>query len=177
MLREGFRIRSRALEWTKKAALQNKNLVDLGNEAAHHGRAAADASLYTSTFPWEKRTDTETFKGIYGFEPSFINQNKGYGHFLDVLDWQGTVNQYPSGISRNAFITLFQDVVLGVVNSKKFKIEDMKEWKKHFEGECSCADCSKDTTEKKKTRYEHLESRYQTALAYRKSELARKRNS
>ena len=54
----------------KTADPTDYTIIKEGNIAAHDGHAIVDASLYTSL---KKRTDTDTFKKLYGLEPMQVS--------------------------------------------------------------------------------------------------------
>lgn len=83
----GAELRNGELE-KMKASGQMSTVIRARNQAAHGGRALADAMLYQSTCPKNlQRVDTQLYIKIYGVSPDLTCRFQDSQKFVDILDW------------------------------------------------------------------------------------------
>ena len=100
----GAPVRHRKLEHRRAPAKKNKELIRQGDEAAHYGKAIADAVLYHPGFP-NRRKDEETYISTYGFTPSQVWKFRDCESLIQILDWYGSVIDWhhPSAFPHTSF--------------------------------------------------------------------------
>ena len=95
-LRTGREVRNRHLELCRQVLSEKgKDVINLGNMAAHSGRPSADASLYDASTPEEyRRIDWETYQALYGVKWETVMRLKVVRPFMEFVRFYGTVKEW-----------------------------------------------------------------------------------
>jgi hypothetical protein len=96
----GKAVRNRFME---QCSTRNKDIIILGNKAAHYGKPLADVLLYHPNNS-EKRQDQATFVKIYGFKPEEIWMLSGCTQLMEMVFWYSSIKSwYPNSFERQDF--------------------------------------------------------------------------
>jgi hypothetical protein len=97
LYRIGLATRKRKFELDMKDIKDSRpdwNLVNLGNEAAHNGRALADATMFMD-FCELRRPYPGEFEDQYNKVPaSVVWEHRNFSRFHDILDWHLDMRQF-----------------------------------------------------------------------------------
>jgi len=92
----------------QQMGLKGHGDIQIGNRAAHRGRALADAILYQTG----KRADTDVFEDIYGVDPFYLLKLKHIEDFVTACGFHGSLKYeklMKSGFE-NAFTEFLDEV-------------------------------------------------------------------
>lgn len=100
----GALVRQRKLEHRRSRLKKNTELIRQGDEAAHYGKAIADAMRYHPAIR-NPRKDEETYTSTYGFTPFQVWIFRNCKPLIQMLDWYGSVIDWhhPSTFPHTAF--------------------------------------------------------------------------
>jgi hypothetical protein len=100
LVKIGTAVRNRFLEL---CSTRNKDIIILGNEAAHYGNPVADALLYHPNNA-KKRQDQATFVSIYGHKLQTIWMLRDCTPFIEMVSWYGSIKSwYPKSFEGRDF--------------------------------------------------------------------------
>lgn len=105
LLLVGIAVRKRVLESFRRKSGDQKfdaHVINLGNEAAHHCKMTADASLYTlGALGLNLNTHGHLFRNLYGCSPTaFEKSHKFSPAWVQVMNYTTTINQLKIGLPR-----------------------------------------------------------------------------